>query len=295
LSFGDGPGGGPAIPNRDEPPPTPATMPTRTVGPAGCSGAPPPPLSPDRPIHPCRPIARAIERPRGQCRPVPIPIPTSPPQAPPPPILRPIHQVGPESIPLHIAAHRQQMVVRLHGERFEPALREVAGSGRVAVGVPALGVRHGEPAHERGEVAIGARPEQEMKVVGHHAIGQQPHVLTRDGLGEDSLECGVITVGLEEGQAGVAAVEGVVDEAALRRSSWSWHPSHGKESPARCQERFLTLFCLRGREGESTRNAAYSRHPLKPFAGLVPPNSWGPIRAKTNHGREHSDPPSGDG
>jgi hypothetical protein len=110
------------------------------------------------------------------------------------------------------------MVVRLHWERLESALIEVAGAGRVVVSVPSLGVRHGEPAHELREVAIGARPEQEMEVVGHHAIGQQPHVITRDGLGEDSLECGVIPVGLKESQAGVAAVEDVINEAPFRRS-----------------------------------------------------------------------------
>ena len=95
----------------------------------------------------------------------------------------------------------------------------MASSSRVLVGLPSLGGRHGEPMHERVEVAIGTRPEQEMEVVGHHAIGQPPHVITRDGLGDDSLECGVILVGFKESQAGIAAVESVVDEANLRRSS----------------------------------------------------------------------------
>lgn len=36
----------------------------------------------------------------------------------------------------------------------------------------------------------------------------------------------LIPIGLEESQAGAAAVDGVVDEPALRRSSWSWHSSH---------------------------------------------------------------------
>src|SRR5205814_4742552 len=85
------------------------------------------------------------------------------------------------------------------------------------------GVRHGEPAHEAGEVTILAGPEQEVEVVGHEARGQQPHVRARDGLGEDALECGIIPFGPEESQAGVGPVEGVVDEAALPRSSWAWH------------------------------------------------------------------------
>ena len=91
------------------------------------------------------------------------------------------------------------MLVRLHGEGLEPTLVEMAGAGGPVVGVPALGVRQREPAHEPGEVPIPAGPEQEVEVAGHQAVDEQPHVVTSDRLGQDPLECLVIVVGLEDG------------------------------------------------------------------------------------------------
>ncbi len=62
-------------------------------------------------------------------------------------------------------------------------------------------------------------------MVGHQAVGQQPHFLSHHGLGEDSLERGIILVSLivKDSQACIGAVEGVLNKAALRRSSRSWH------------------------------------------------------------------------
>jgi hypothetical protein len=39
--------------------------------------------------------------------------------------------------------------------------------------VPALGVGQGEPSHEAGEVAVGLGAEEEVKVVGHEAVGEE--------------------------------------------------------------------------------------------------------------------------
>jgi len=60
-------------------------------------------------------------------------------------------------------------------------------------------------------------------MAGHQAVGQQPQIIERDGLSENSLERHKVLVSLEDGQPDVGPVEGVVDQAALRRSSWSWH------------------------------------------------------------------------
>ena len=51
------------------------------------------------------------------------------------------------------------MAVLLDREALETALVQVAGAGAVAVGVPPLGVGHGQPLHERRQspVALGAR------------------------------------------------------------------------------------------------------------------------------------------
>jgi hypothetical protein len=99
----------------------------------------------------------------------------------------------------------------------------MTGAGRSVVRMPPLGVRHGEPAHEPGEVAILAGPEQDVEVVGHQAVSQQPHVTAHHRLREDALECRIFLVGLEDSQPGIGPIQGVVDEATFRRSSWSWH------------------------------------------------------------------------
>jgi hypothetical protein len=174
-----------------------------------------------RPVDPSRPIPRPLDRPRSQCgslrrvlRPARL-------EAPPLPVLCPLHQVGPQSVSLDIAAHRQEMLVRLHGEGLEPPLIEVSGTGRPVVGVPALGMCHGEPAHKAGEVAVLARPEQEMEVVGHQAVSQQSHVVAGDCLGQNSLERCIVTVIVKDGRARVGSVEGMIDESAFSRSWWS--------------------------------------------------------------------------
>ena len=99
----------------------------------------------------------------------------------------------------------------------------MAGAGRAVVGVPTLGVCQGEPAHELGEFTILVRPEQDVEVVRHQAVGQQSHVVPCDGFGENTLKGDVVLVAVEDGQPGIGSVEGVVHEAALRCSSWSRH------------------------------------------------------------------------
>ena len=115
------------------------------------------------------------------------------------------------------------MLVRLHGDRLELTLIEKTGAGGSVVRMPPLGVRHGEPAHKPGVVVILAGPEQDVEVVGHQAASQQSHVMAHHLLREDALGCRIILVGLEDSQPGVGPIQGVVDEATLRRSSWSWH------------------------------------------------------------------------
>jgi hypothetical protein len=62
-----------------------------------------------------------------------------------------------------------------------------AGAVRPVTGVRALGVGHGQPAHEGGDVAILAGPQQQMEVVGHEAVRQQSHVEAGDSLLQDPL------------------------------------------------------------------------------------------------------------
>ncbi len=171
-----------------------------------------------------RPVARSVDRPWRQRPAVRIILGPRNAEAAPPPVLGAPHQVGPQGVPLDIAARREEMLVRLHGERLEPTLIEMTGGGRSVVRMrPPLGVRHGESAHEPEEVAILAGPQQDAEVVGHQAVSQQPHLMAFHRLRQDALERRIILVGLEDSQPGVGPIQGVVDEATFRRSSWSWH------------------------------------------------------------------------
>ncbi len=104
------------------------------------------------------------------------------------------------------------MVVLLHGEGLEAALVEVAAADVVIVGVPALGVRQGQPAEEARQLPGLLRPQDEVPVVGHQAVGQQAGGGVGLGFFQDALEGPVVLVLEEEGAAAVAAVEGVVDQ-----------------------------------------------------------------------------------
>ena len=53
-----------------------------------------------------------------------------------------------------------------------PPLVQVARAARVMMSMPAHGVGEGQPAEKPGQFAIGLRPEHEMPVIGHHAVGQ---------------------------------------------------------------------------------------------------------------------------
>ena len=97
------------------------------------------------------------------------------PQATPPPGFCLFHQSRAECVALHVATHRQQMLLRLDHEGFEPALIEVSCSDRLPMGMPPLCMGEGEPVHEPGEIAVPSRPDDEMPVIGHNTVRQQSH------------------------------------------------------------------------------------------------------------------------
>ena len=115
------------------------------------------------------------------------------------------------------------MVVRLHGERPEPPLINVPGAGRLMLGMPALCMSQRQPPHELRQLAVGARQEQQVEMCGHQAIGQQARSASLYRLGQCLLECRVIVVPGEYFQVGVAAIQRMVNQAALGGSERSAH------------------------------------------------------------------------
>ena len=102
------------------------------------------------------------------------------------------------------------MRIVLDGERLEAALVDVAGAGRVAMGVPTLRVREGQPAGEAGEVVFFSWPNDQMPMVGHHAIREQPHAGPLDRFFEDVLESCVVCVVVKNRHPRIGTVENVV-------------------------------------------------------------------------------------
>jgi hypothetical protein len=80
--------------------------------------------------------------------------------------------------------------------------------------------------HELGQVPIAAGTKQEVEVIGHQAVSQQPHIEPGHGFGQDLFERGEIAVAVEDSQSGVGSVQSVIDKSALRGTSRS---SHGLE------------------------------------------------------------------
>jgi len=93
------------------------------------------------------------------------------------------------------------------------------------MGVPALRVRDGQPAHEFGQIAVLGWPYDEMPVVGHKAKAQQADRLPFLRLPQHLDEGRVIPFFLEDLGAARSPIEDVVNETAAGKPQASWHSS----------------------------------------------------------------------
>src|SRR5439155_15475107 len=174
-------------------------------------------------IHPPQPLPRTRHRPFAQQRLRFIISVRAPPEARPSPVLSPRHELRPQGIALHVATDRQEVLIRLHWKRFEPALVQVPGTDRTAGRMPALGVCHGQPAKERGQITIGTWPHHQVPVIGHHTIGEEshPHPLTR--FRQHSLERLIITILGKELHSGISTVQDVIYQPTQGYAARSRH------------------------------------------------------------------------
>ena len=106
---------------------------------------------------------------------------------------------------------------------------DVAAPPGVPVGVPPLGVGQRQPAGEPGDFAVLVRPDDQVPVIGHDAVGQQPCLRAIDSLFQDKLKRLIVPVFREDGYPGVRAIQHVVDQAAFVRSFWPSHGAKGTE------------------------------------------------------------------
>jgi hypothetical protein len=122
---------------------------------------------------------------------------------------------------LDVAQHGQEVIVLLGGEGAEAALGDVAAA--VVVLVVAADVGGQQPHHVVAQVAVGARPEDQVEVIRQQAVGEEADRGALAGLAQQVDEGGEVAVLVEEGAAAVAPVEDVVTVAALGSAGVAWH------------------------------------------------------------------------
>jgi REP element-mobilizing transposase RayT len=91
------------------------------------------------PVHRPGPVGRTVHWPGAELGRFTVGAVATVPKAAPPPILRPLHQAGPERGSLDVSTHGKEMLVRLDRKRLESPLGKVAAAGRATMGMPALG------------------------------------------------------------------------------------------------------------------------------------------------------------
>jgi hypothetical protein len=113
----------------------------------------------------------------------------------------PQHQMGTQGVAFDITANDEKVIVLLDRKALEAALVERTGAAAVVVGVPPHGMRQGQPVQEVGQLAVLLRPQDEVEVVGHEAIGQQARGCRVLSLAQDALKGGVVAVFVGNGGA----------------------------------------------------------------------------------------------
>src|SRR5205085_9899383 len=87
-------------------------------------------------------------------------------------------------------------------------------AGGAVIGLAALRVRVREPAEKRGELAVRPRPEHEMPVVGHQAVGEDAGGVALERELHDTFEGVVILRLVEQRESPDGAVEAGIDDSA---------------------------------------------------------------------------------
>ncbi len=69
------------------------------------------------------------------------------------------------------------------GKRASPLVEMMTGSLGMVMGVPTHGRCVGQPAEELGDLVLGCRPDNEVPMIGHQAVGKDRQPLSDVGLG----------------------------------------------------------------------------------------------------------------
>ncbi len=115
------------------------------------------------------------------------------------------------------------MFVCLDGEGLEAALIDGAGARGLMLDMPALRMGHGDPAEDLRELSILARPEEEVPVIGHEAIGGNTDAEHGVGLGQNGFKGDVIRGGFKQRKSSHPTVQDMIGEVAGSKARTTWH------------------------------------------------------------------------
>jgi len=88
----------------------------------------------------------------------------------------------------------------------------VAVSRRLLPDMILLCMREREPLHEKGHIAIAARIEKQMPVIGHESVGQEAHIEPLHGIFEQHLEMPVLIWFVKDRPPTIRTVHDVIHE-----------------------------------------------------------------------------------
>ena len=139
---------------------------------------------------------------------------------------------------------RHEMLIRLHRKRFEPAWIDRASVCGVMVGMLALHMRDGASPQHLREFAILSRPEEEVPVIQHQAIGSDAEAGLGVRLSQNLLKGGVVSGLVKQRESPDATVQIVIGEISGReawRSFYRNRRSRAVGSPLISTKRWATF------------------------------------------------------
>ena len=161
----------------------------------------------------------------------------------PTPVFRSLHQIGSQSIAFDVPAQGEKMIIILHRKRLESPLIKVPGTRRFTMSVPSLRVSQRQPADKPRQLIIFLRPHDQMPVISHQAIGQQPCSRPSHRFLKHGFECDEIFILRKDRAPRVRTVQNMINPTTWSCSFWSSHHTTIPDSIQTVNKRFLTPFC----------------------------------------------------
>src|SRR5438132_623558 len=110
------------------------------------------------------------------------------------------------------------------------------------MGMPALRMRHRQPAHPFRQVAVPARPDDQVPMIGQQTIRQEPHGQPVEGRAQDAFKGGIVFWLVEDSGPVNRSVEDMVDESTGSDTQAPWHALKLTAAGAGQEKRLPTPF-----------------------------------------------------